>query len=58
MTESQYAVPKQLLAVDCIIFGYEKETLKLLLAQRKMEPARGEWSLLGGWVLENETVPL
>jgi 8-oxo-dGTP diphosphatase len=21
-----------------------------------MEPARGEWSLLGGWVLENETV--
>lgn len=48
--------PKQLLAVDSIIFGYEKGALKLLLFKRKIEPEKGQWSLIGGWVNENETV--
>lgn len=47
---------KQLLAVDCIIFGYEKGVLKLLLFKREIEPKKGNWSLIGGWVNENETV--
>ena len=55
MTESIYKHPKHLLAVDCIIFGYENNRLKLLLAQRKFEPGKGEWSLMGGWIQENET---
>jgi ADP-ribose pyrophosphatase YjhB (NUDIX family) len=47
--------PRHLIAVDCVIFGYEEEQLKLLLFPRIVEPAQGEWSLLGGFVNENES---
>ncbi len=47
---------KHLLAVDCIVFGYEKGELKLLLFQRKIEPEKGKWSLVGGWVNSEESV--
>ncbi|MFP4059628.1 MAG: NUDIX hydrolase [Bacteroidales bacterium] len=47
---------KHLLAVDCIIFGYENEQLKLLLFKREIEPAKNKWSLIGGWVKADETV--
>ena len=56
MPQSLYKNIKHHIAVDCIVFGYEDETLKLLLAPRRMEPLRGEWSLIGGWVDEKETV--
>ncbi len=57
MNISEYKnLPKHLLAVDCIIFGYEKGTLKLLIFKREIEPEKGNWSLIGGWVNENETV--
>lgn len=46
----------QLIAVDCIIFGYEENELKILLFNRSIQPMQGEWSLLGGWVNEDETV--
>jgi len=45
-----------LLAVDCIIFGYLQDELKLLLFKRRIEPAKGQWSLVGGWVQDNESV--
>ncbi len=48
--------PTHLVAVDCIIFGYEQEDLKLLLFKRQLPPAQGEWSLIGGWVNEDCTV--
>ena len=47
---------KRLVAVDCIIFGYEKEQLKLLAFKRFIEPAKGKWSLIGGWVQQHESV--
>ena len=50
-----YQDVKRLLSVDCIIFGYEKEQLKLLLFKRIIEPAKGEWSLIGGWIQEDES---
>jgi len=56
MPASFYNHPKQLVAVDCIIFGYENEKLKLLLSHRGFQPAKGEWSLMGGWVHDDETV--
>lgn len=56
MPFSHYQYPKHHVAVDCIIFGYEKGELKLLLSRRRFEPALGEWSLMGGWVKEKETV--
>lgn len=43
-----------LAAVDCIIFGFDGTTLKLLLIQRGFEPERGKWSLMGGFIQPNE----
>ena len=34
---------------------YKKEQLSLLLLQRNFEPAKGQWSLMGGFVQENES---
>lgn len=51
----KYQDVKRLLSVDCIIFGYEKEQLKLLLFKRIIEPSKGEWSLIGGWIKEDES---
>lgn len=45
-----------LLAVDCIIFGFDKNVLKLLLFKRKVEPFKDEWSLIGRFVREQENV--
>ncbi len=53
---SGYKYSKHHVAVDCIIFGYEKNILKLLLTRRIFEPEKGKWSLVGGWLKENETV--
>ncbi|HTJ13203.1 MAG TPA: NUDIX domain-containing protein [Dinghuibacter sp.] len=43
-----------LLAVDCIIFGFDGKELKLLLIKRGMEPEKGKWSLMGGFVQADE----
>lgn len=47
---------KVLLAVDCIIFGFDEEGLKLLLIKRDFEPEKGKWSLMGGFMHENENL--
>lgn len=47
---------KVLVAVDCIIFGFDDEGLKLLLIKRDLEPEKGKWSLMGGFLKENETL--
>lgn len=47
---------KVFLAVDCIIFGFDDEDLKVLLIKRDFEPAKGEWSLMGGFLKKNETL--
>ena len=51
---SQYI--KHLIAVDCIIFGFDGENLKILLVKRNFEPKKGEWSLMGGFVNGEETL--
>ncbi|MBN1952313.1 MAG: NUDIX hydrolase [Bacteroidales bacterium] len=55
MSDSHYQYPKHHVAVDCIIFGYEKDILKVLLSHRRFQPAQGDWSLIGGWIREEET---
>lgn len=45
---------KVLLAVDCIIFGFDNEELKILLVRRNMEPEKGKWSLIGGFMKREE----
>lgn len=44
------------IAVDCIIFGFDEEGLKLLLQKRKFEPCQGEWSLMGGFMTPEENL--
>ena len=43
-------------AVDCIIFGFDGDTLKILLIQRGFQPEKGKWSLMGGFVKEDEGI--
>jgi len=43
-----------LIAIDCIIFGFDGAVLKLLLFKRKIRPEKGRWSLLGGFVKQDE----
>jgi ADP-ribose pyrophosphatase YjhB (NUDIX family) len=49
---------KLFLAVDCIIFGYDilEKKIKLLLFKRIFEPAKGRWSLAGGFVDPDESL--
>ncbi|MBN2487307.1 MAG: NUDIX hydrolase [Bacteroidales bacterium] len=56
MKTGQYNHSAHLVAIDCIILGYENTELKLLLFNRKIEPAKGGWSLVGGWVEPDESV--
>lgn len=45
-----------LLAIDCIIFGFDGTQLKALLIKRGFEPKKGKWSLMGGFVQSGESV--
>jgi len=44
-----------LVAVDCIIFGFDGKELKALLIKRSFEPEKGRWSLMGGFVGKDES---
>lgn len=48
--------PRFYVSVDCIIFGFKEGKLSLLLLKRNFEPAKGRWSLMGGFVQKNEAV--
>ncbi|MCU0455426.1 MAG: NUDIX domain-containing protein [Bacteroidales bacterium] len=51
---------KHLVAVDSIIFGYDllEKEIKLLLVKRSFNPAKGKWSLAGGFVEGDESLDL
>lgn len=54
---NKYAKQTRLLvAVDCIIFGFDGADLKILLVKRGLEPESGKWSLMGGFVGANESM--
>lgn len=48
--------PRFYVAVDCIIFGFSQGELSLLLLKRRFDPGKGDWSLMGGFVQEGESV--
>ncbi len=56
MTTFYQEFQKVFLSVDCIIFGFDDNKLKILIGKRQMDPGRGEWSLYGGFVRHNENV--
>src|SRR5690606_39724383 len=45
-----------LLAVDCIMFGFDKTKLIILLIKRNFEPEKGKWSFIGGFLKKNENL--
>lgn len=47
---------RMLVAVDCIIFGFDGTELKILLIKRGLEPEIGKWSLMGGFVQGGESL--
>ena len=44
------------ISVDAVVFGYESETISVLLIKRKYEPFKGKWAIPGGFVLEDESL--
>jgi len=44
-----------LVAVDCIIFGFDGTEYKLLLIQRGFAPEKEKWSLMGGFIQPEES---
>lgn len=57
MTKYQHQT-RLLAAVDCIIFGFDGSALKLLLVQRAIQPEKGRWSLMGGFIPSNESADI
>ena len=54
---SKYAGQTHVLAaVDCIIFGFDGEHLKVLLFKRVIEPEKNKWSLIGGFLTKSESL--
>ncbi len=48
--------PKNLVAVDCIIFGFDMTEIKVLLFKRLIEPLKDRWSLVGSFVDDKQTI--
>lgn len=44
------------LSVDAVVFGYESETISVLLIKRKYEPYKRQWAIPGGFVLNKESL--
>ncbi len=42
------------LSIDCVIFGFEDQQLKILLYQRAIEPEANKWALPGGFITRDE----
>jgi 8-oxo-dGTP diphosphatase len=51
-----YQYPRAALTVDCVVFGFDEEELKVLLIERGLEPFKGKWALPGGFVRVDETL--
>lgn len=48
--------PKMPITVDCVIFGFDDNELKVLLIRSDLEKYQGLWSLLGDVVKDNEEI--
>src|SRR5580765_6752171 len=56
VTPHTYQYPRAALTVDCVVFGFDEGTLKVLLIERALEPFKGRWALPGGFVRLEETL--
>lgn len=45
---------RMLVAVDCVIFGFDGQDLKLLLIKQNTGPQKNKWGLMSGWLQPGE----
>lgn len=50
-----YKYPHAALTTDCVIFGYERSRLSVLLVERGVAPYKGSWAFPGGFLRMDET---
>lgn len=50
-----YEYPRPSVTTDCVIFGYDGNTTRVLLVQRGGEPFKGQWAFPGGFLEMNES---
>jgi hypothetical protein len=43
------------ITIDCVFFGFNKESLEVLLVQHAQGESKGKWGLLGGWLQLDES---
>jgi 8-oxo-dGTP diphosphatase len=51
-----YEHPRAAITVDCVVFGFDGGTLKVLLIRRGIPPFENAWALPGGFVRTDETL--
>ncbi len=51
-----YKYPHPALTADCVIFGFDGVSIKVLLIQRGIEPHKGKWAFPGGFMNIDETI--
>ena len=44
------------ITIDCVIFGFDKGSLEVLLVQHAAGISKGKWGLPGGWIEESEAI--
>ncbi|MEE1365690.1 MAG: NUDIX domain-containing protein, partial [Muribaculaceae bacterium] len=49
-----YKYPHAALTADCVVFGFDGESLAVLLIERGIEPFKGRWALPGGFMRMDE----
>ena len=51
-----YAYARPAVTADCVVFGLDREDLKILLIQRQFDPFAGCWALPGGFAVVGESM--
>ena len=51
-----YKYPHPAVTADCVIFGFDGVSVKVLLIERGIEPYKGKWAIPGGFLGLNETL--
>ena len=56
MEENKYCYDyaRPMVTTDCVIFGFDKDIIRVLLIQRGLEPFEGSWALPGGFINMDE----
>jgi 8-oxo-dGTP diphosphatase len=44
------------ISIDCVIFGYERNVLEILLIKRARKPEKNRWALPGGFIKKGELI--